>query len=218
MIAAAPAAAQQAVDPPAALTVVPGAPLAAPAAHRSSVSLDGVRRHILEGQRILVRGVLHPRAKAAGRSVALQVRTAGGWVTVDRSQVRGEGQYRLKWRPRQVGSRALRVRFSGGDGMRPSSRAVGRANVYRRALVSWYGPGLYGGHLACGGTLSTGTLGVAHKSLPCGTRVTLRYRGRSVRVPVVDRGPYVGAREFDLTSATRAKLRFAGTGTVLTTK
>ena len=73
--------------------------------------------------------------------------------------------------------------------------------MFRRALVSWYGPGLYGGHLACGGRLSPSTLGVANKHLPCGTLVTLRHRGRSVRVPVVDRGPYVGAREYDLTKS-----------------
>jgi rare lipoprotein A (peptidoglycan hydrolase) len=37
-------------------------------------------------------------------------------------------------------------------------------------------------------------------------------------VPVVDRGPFVGAREYDLTAATKARLRFGGTGTVLATK
>ena len=84
--------------------------------------------------------------------------------------------------------------------------------------MSWYGPGLYGGHLACGGTLTTGTLGVANKSLPCGARVTLRHRGRTVRVPVVDRGPYVGGREYDLTSATAQKLGFHGHGALLVTR
>jgi rare lipoprotein A len=90
--------------------------------------------------------------------------------------------------------------------------------VYRRASVSWYGPGLFGSRLACGGTLSAGTVGVAHKSLPCGSRVTLRYRGRTVRVPVVDRGPFVGGREYDLTAATAQRLGFHATGTVWTTR
>ena len=86
------------------------------------------------------------------------------------------------------------------------------------ALASWYGPGLYGGHLACGGTLGPGTLGVANKSLPCGTRVTLRYHGREVTVPVIDRGPYVGGREWDLTGATARRLGFDGVGVVWSTK
>ena len=78
-----------------------------------------------------------------------------------------------------------------------SASATRHVTVYRPAAASFYGPGLYGGALACGGTLQPGTLGVAHKWLPCGTRVRLRYRGRSVTVPVIDRGPYVGGRDFD---------------------
>ena len=61
-------------------------------------------------------------------------------------------------------------------------------------------------------------LGVAHKTLPCGTKVTLRHNGRRVRVPVIDRGPYVGAREYDLTAATARKLGFRGHGGILTTR
>ena len=90
-----------------------------------------------------------------------------------------------------------------------------RLNVYRRAAVSWYGPGLYGNKLSCGGRLTPGTLGVAHKTLPCGSRVTLRRGDRVIRVRVVDRGPYVGGREFDLTSATRERLHFGGVGSLL---
>lgn len=67
------------------------------------------------------------------------------------------------------------------------------------AVASWYGPGLYGNHLACGGTLEPGTWGVANKSLPCGSRVRLCF-SRCVTAPVIDRGPYVGGRTFDLTA------------------
>jgi rare lipoprotein A (peptidoglycan hydrolase) len=48
--------------------------------------------------------------------------------------------------------------------------------------------------------------------------VRLRYRGRSITVPVVDRGPYVGGRDYDLTEATKAKLRFPDIGVVLTSR
>ena len=90
--------------------------------------------------------------------------------------------------------------------------------VYRPAAASYYGPGLYGGALACGGTLQPGTLGVAHKWLPCGTKVRLRYRGRSITVPVIDRGPYVGGRDFDLTEATKDRLHFPDLGVVLSSR
>jgi rare lipoprotein A len=76
-------------------------------------------------------------------------------------------------------------------------------------------PGPVRQQLSCGGRLTPGTLGVAHKTLPCGTRVTLRRGDRVIRVRVVDRGPYVGGREFDLTSATHAKLHFGGVGSLL---
>jgi rare lipoprotein A (peptidoglycan hydrolase) len=66
--------------------------------------------------------------------------------------------------------------------------------------------------------LTSGTLGVANKTLPCGTLVTLRYGARSVRVPVVDRGPYVAGREFDLTEATKQALGFGDTGEVWSTR
>jgi rare lipoprotein A (peptidoglycan hydrolase) len=76
--------------------------------------------------------------------------------------------------------------------------------------ASWYGPGLYGNHLGCGGNLGHGTWGVAHKSLPCGTRLVVCYRHYCTRVRVIDRGPYVAGRDFDLTAAVAQHLRFHG--------
>jgi hypothetical protein len=68
----------------------------------------------------------------------------------------------------------------------------------------------YGGPLACGGRLARNQLGVAHKSAPCGALITFRYGGRVVRVPVIDRGPYIAGREWDLTGATAELLGFNG--------
>ena len=115
----------------------------------------------------------------------------------------------MRFRPREAGSAPVRVRSGAAH------EHVGRLNVYRRAQASWYGPGLYGGRLGCGGTLTPGTLGVASTSLPCGAKVTLRHGARTVRVPVVDRGPYAGGREFDLTGATKERLGFSGAGSIL---
>jgi len=86
----------------------------------------------------------------------------------------------------------------------PSQQA--RTADYRAAMATWYGPGLYGNRMACGGRLTPRTLGVAHKRLPCGTRVALRYRGHTVVVPVIDRGPYSRGVDYDLTEATARKL------------
>lgn len=74
------------------------------------------------------------------------------------------------------------------------------------ATASWYGPGMWGNRTACGHTLTTELVGVAHRTLPCGWMVVLRHGSSTVSVPVVDRGPYVLDREFDLTYATKARL------------
>ncbi len=83
-----------------------------------------------------------------------------------------------------------------------------------RAGATWYGPGFYGNQTACGTVLGQTTLGVAHKSLPCGTKVTLAYHGHSIVVPVIDRGPYAAGYTFDLTSATAQALGVATSTTV----
>jgi hypothetical protein len=82
--------------------------------------------------------------------------------------------------------------------------------------VSWYGPGFYGNRTACGQALTTTLQGVAHKTLPCGTKVTFRNpsNGRTISVPVVDRGPYVAGRQWDLTGGTCTYLRACRTGPI----
>ena len=85
---------------------------------------------------------------------------------------------------------------------------------YKAVKASWYGPGLYGNHLACGGRLRHATLGVAHRRLPCGTKVSIRYHGRSIVVPVIDRGPYSRGISYDLTQATARKLGMTQTSRV----
>jgi rare lipoprotein A (peptidoglycan hydrolase) len=72
----------------------------------------------------------------------------------------------------------------------------------------------YGLGLACGGLLGRDQLGVAHKTAPCGTLITFTYGGRSITVPVIDRGPYIVGREWDLTGATAAALAFPGLGQI----
>jgi hypothetical protein len=87
--------------------------------------------------------------------------------------------------------------------------ALVRLMSVRRA--TWYGPGLYGNRTACGARLRPGTLGVAHKRLPCGTPVTFYHRGRFVTVAVIDRGPFRRGVEWDLTRAAAKRIGFGQT-------
>ncbi len=82
--------------------------------------------------------------------------------------------------------------------------------------VSWYGPGFYGKRTACGYAMTESLIGVANRTLPCGTRVTFRNpaTGRVVTARVVDRGPYVTGRQWDLTGGLCLALGHCYTGSI----
>ena len=189
-------------------------------AARTSLRVRGAKLNVLAGHPATVTGTLLGDvrlARLAQPIVTLQALGHHGWSVVARARTGATGGFALRYVPRRTGSEHVRLRFA-GDTYDPSAsaqRALGRLNVYRPVEASWYGGG---GGLACGGWLTPSTLGVANRTLPCGTLVTLRYNGRSVRVPVVDRGPYVASREFDLTQATKQALGFGDTGEVWSTR
>lgn len=186
---------------------------AAPAARDDSrIVVAAKRLNVRAGGTAVVRGALLPRQ--SHRIVRLERLVRGRWRQVDGDLTARTGRFVLRYRTRGADTSLVRVRFGGDPTARPSKRVVGRLNAFRPALASWYGPGLYGNALGCGGRLSPGTVGVAHKTLPCGTTVVLRKGSRVVRAKVIDRGPYVGAREFDLTAATKHRLGFGSVGTV----
>jgi peptidoglycan lytic transglycosylase len=89
---------------------------------------------------------------------------------------------------------------TGGVTSAPAS-ASSPAPVKVVALATWFGPGFYGQKTACGQTLSPAVVGVANRTLPCGTLVRFSYKGRAATVPVIDRGPYAhNGAQWDLTS------------------
>lgn len=103
----------------------------------------------------------------------------------------------------------------GGFGSESAGKTGGSGIAFtgwKGSRASWYGPGLYGRQTACGQTLRPKTLGVAHKRLPCGTRVKFRYRGKVVIARVIDRGPYVRGLSWDLTEAASEALDFESVG------
>lgn len=74
-------------------------------------------------------------------------------------------------------------------------------------VASWYGPGFFGNRTACGQTLTEDVVGLAHRSLPCGTFVQLTSpAGITITAPVIDRGPYVSGRSLDLSAALKQAL------------
>jgi rare lipoprotein A len=152
-----------------------------------------------------------------------QVDATGAWATVATAAVGADGRYDATWTPAHSGKTTVRAVPASGTATTAtrtvaapaSGTAEGRAlTLYRRSRVTWYGPGFYGRRTACGKRMSTKLLGVANKTLPCGTLVELYNNGNVVTVPVVDRGPFRKGTSYDLTAATAKALGVTATATI----
>lgn len=95
-----------------------------------------------------------------------------------------------------------------------ASPATGSGKWVKDPEASFYGPGFYGRRTACGKALTKRLIGVAHRTLKCGTLVAFRYKGVVVVAPVVDRGPYIAGRTWDLTGGLCTALGHCWTGPI----
>lgn len=170
--------------------------------------------------------VLHRQLVARGTMPGAQRRRVilqrfdqkGGWRNVARTSVHSTGRFKVKWTADRMGRVSLRAILAAGGSARASSTTnaatapIAKVTVYRAAMATFYGPGFFGQQTACGQTLVPDMHGVAHKTLPCGTLVAVTYADREIVVPVIDRGPFNGNYEWDLTQATADALGFTGIG------
>ena len=161
--------------------------------------------HVKARKEVVFSGRLLPALE--GRNARIQMKVGGKWKLLEKIPA-GDGTFRRKVVPPFRERRLLRAVFL-GDALNERAKRYERLSVYRRGEATWYGPGFYGNTTACGQTLRRKTLGVAHRTLPCGTKVDFLYKGRRITVPVIDRGPY-GEADWDLTNATAKRLRFEG--------
>lgn len=146
--------------------------------------------------------------ESPGPRVEIQIaQSDGSWATVARARASRSGSFRATWRPASSGRFTLRAVTEGAPA---SSTATTTVSVMRRTVATWYDQA--GSTTACGVDLKKDTLGVAHKSLPCGTVLEFSFRGRSVTAPVIDRGPFVKGVSYDLTIAAARKIGFVSTG------
>jgi hypothetical protein len=165
----------------------------------------------------------------AGATIVIERRAAGSsaaWIPTASSMVTSAGSFSATWRTSQSGRLSIlaRVEPAGAAGnatpATPSATTASAAapnltiTVLPAQLASWYGPGLFGRRTACGERLRRTTLGVASRTLRCGTLVDLVYRGRSLTVPVIDRGPYAPGVKWDLTAATATAIGLTHTNLV----
>jgi hypothetical protein len=167
----------------------------------------------LLGHTLHVRGTV---AGAGGRLVRVERfdSVAGAWSAVTRVRAAADGSFVAAWKTDTLGAATLRAVPDDSAQVQASSAApVARVTVYRPVVATWYGgPTMLGNGVACGGHLTRATLGVANRTLPCGTKVQLLYHGRTITVPVIDRGPYGSNASYDLTQATSDQLGMTSAG------
>jgi rare lipoprotein A (peptidoglycan hydrolase) len=92
-----------------------------------------------------------------------------------------------------------------------ASPAPAKAKVHKTGIATWFGPGFYGQATACGQTLTPAVVGVANRTLPCGTLVKVTYKSHALVVPVIDRGPYANHADWDLTTGAAQALNVTET-------
>ncbi|HVA31265.1 MAG TPA: RlpA-like double-psi beta-barrel domain-containing protein [Gaiellaceae bacterium] len=106
---------------------------------------------------------------------------------------------------------AVALAVHGGKG---KSKLPAAAGPWYTALAAAYTPSAKERTSACGVTIATDTIGVAHPVLPCGVKLYVEYEGKQVLTQVIDRGHTVPGREFDLTQALAKLLHVEGTQTI----
>jgi rare lipoprotein A (peptidoglycan hydrolase) len=155
----------------------------------------------------------------AGETVELQRlghQTDWQWANTAHATVASDGSFSATWPTNHIGRfsiRALPVGQSTGAYASSAMPSV-TITVYRQSIATIYGPGFYGSRTACGQTLRPSTIGVANRTLRCGTNVAIYWHGRTMIVPVIDRGPYANHADWDLTNATAKAMGMDGTETI----
>jgi len=190
------------------------APIPAPAPSAHGFTLTAAGRALVD-RRLRLDGAV-PR-RFAGRKVLIQLDGEGGrWTTVASASADRSGNFTAGWASHRSGRFTLRAIVDRGRrraGAAAPSSAQARVTVYPSAIATWYGPRSNRVMTtACGTQLTSTTIGVAHRSLPCGTRVELYYHGRAIVVPVIDRGPYANGADWDMTVAVADALGFTDAG------
>jgi hypothetical protein len=139
---------------------------------------------------------------------------ASSWTPMAVVQVASDGSFAAAWHTSQAGPLTIRAVLQGSQASSAASAPSVSVTLYRRSIATLYGPGFYGQRTACGVILRRRTIGVANRTLKCGTEVEVYFDGQTVTVPVIDRGPYAHHANWDLTMATGRALGMQGTAVI----
>ena len=155
----------------------------------------------------------------AGQTIEIQRsghQTNWTWANTVSATVGSDGTFSAVWQTNHIGQFAMRAMTSDSSSQAQTASITPplTTTVYRPSRATEYGPGFYGKKTACGQRLGRGTIGVANRTLRCGESVAVYYHGRTLVVPVIDRGPYANGADWDLTVATGKALGIKGTAQI----
>jgi len=155
-------------------------------------------------------------AGAAGKPLVIERlghETNWRWTPTVQATINHDGTFSTIWSTNHIGRFLIRAVVGGTSASAASASKTPTVAtiVYRPSIATLYGPGFFGRKTACGSRLSRSTIGLANRTLKCGSLVAVYYRGRTLNVPVIDRGPYANGADWDLTTATGKALGIPGT-------
>jgi hypothetical protein len=140
--------------------------------------------------------------------------TGWAWASTAHALIAPDGSFSVVWRANHIGRFAIRAVVQESSPRAAAASPALTVTVYRLSFATQYGPGFYGHKTACGRVLRPRTLGVASRTLRCGMPVAVYYGGRTITVPVIDRGPYANGADWDLTAAAARALGIQGSATI----
>ncbi len=156
-------------------------------------------------------------SSAAGKTIEIERlghQTGWRWTPTVSTTIRSGGGFSVTWNTNHIGRFSIRAIVVQAAARTATAAPTLTVTVYRSSLATLYGPGFYGHRTACGRRLTRTMIGVASRTLRCGTSVAILYQGRTMIVPVIDRGPYANGADWDLTMATGRALGVTGTARI----
>lgn len=175
---------------------------------QGEIVFDVTPVQVMAGDSVTISGSVMP--EAASRLIVVKQTAGGRTRRLGKARI-ADGRFSVTAKPR-AGAGFVSAAFGGGLGYAAVTEHK-LLTVFKPAEATWYGPGFFGNGTACGQVYTPDIVGVAHRTLPCGTYVSVFFGGQVMTVPVIDRGPYSTA-DWDLSAALANALGFSGRQTV----
>lgn len=176
--------------------------LGLPCATGVASSVRAAWSHVLEAEASESRALRAIKARASAERRAQKRRAERREQRQEARKAAKRERARERAAERREKARAAAARRKAAAREARRKARTGGSGWRNAPIVTWYGPGFYGNRTACGVRYTREIIGVAHRTLPCGTLVEFKWHGITAVAPVIDRGPFASkAYVFDFSAA-----------------